>query len=109
LGGVVQFIFFNEDPEGVFRPANLTLQYGRNEDRWHPIKTSHFLSAGRTGAIGDPSFIWLQPLSVIETSCGYLEDDPEPGQLAVVMSGFHAPEVAEIWLVQGGGIDNRPA
>jgi len=51
----------------------------------------------------------LQPHNVIETSCRYLEDLPKPGRLAIVMSGLHAPEVAEIWLVQGERIDKRPA
>jgi hypothetical protein len=51
----------------------------------------------------------LQPHSVIETSGSSLETEPEPGRLGIVMSGFHAPEVAEIWLVQEGRIDKRPA
>jgi len=51
----------------------------------------------------------LQPHSVIETSCSSLEAEPEPGRLGIVMSGFHAPEVAEIWLVQAGRIDKQPA
>jgi hypothetical protein len=42
----------------------VTFQYGRTEDGWHPIKTSHFLSAGRSGAIGDPNFMRLQPHNV---------------------------------------------
>jgi hypothetical protein len=27
LGGAVQFLFFTEDSEGIFRPADLTFQY----------------------------------------------------------------------------------
>ena len=106
-GGVVRFIFFIEDSVGVFHPADVTFQYGRNEDRWHAIKTPLFLNAGRTYAIGDPNFMRLSPNSVIEGSLDFLTDEPEPGRFALVMSGFHAPEVAEIWLVQGGRIDKR--
>jgi hypothetical protein len=109
LGGAVHSIFFTEDSEGVFCPADVTFQYGRSEDGWHPINTNLFWNANRTDAIGDPNFMRLQPHNVIETSCSYLEDQPKPGRLAIVMSGFHAPEVAEIWLVQGGRIDKRPA
>jgi hypothetical protein len=109
LGGAVHSIFFTKDSEGVICPADVTFQYGRSEDGWHPINTNLFWNANRTDAIGDPNFMRLQPHNVIETSCSYLEDQPKPGRLAIVMSGFHAPEVAEIWLVQGGRIDKRPA
>jgi hypothetical protein len=108
LTGAVQFIFFTEDSEGSFGPADVTFQYGRNEDGWYPIRTPHFYNANRTDAIGDTNFMRLQPHKAIETSGCCLEDQPEPDRLAIVMSGFHAPEVAEIWLVQGGGIDRRP-
>ena len=109
LGGVVRFIFFIEDSVGVFHPADITFQYGRNEDGWHAIKTPLFLNAGRTGAIADPNFMRLSPNSVIEGYLDFLTDEPEPGRFALVMSGSHAPEVAEIWLVQGGRIDKRAA
>ncbi len=108
LGGVVHLIFFSEDEE-VFHPAEVTFQYGRNEDGWHPIKMPSFWNADRTGAIGDPNFMRFFPDAVIEGSSDYLTDEPAPGRLAIVMSGFHAPTVAEIWLVQGGRIDKRPA
>jgi hypothetical protein len=107
--GAVQFLFFTEDSDGVFHPADLTFQYGCSEDGWHPINTQHFWNANRTDAIGDPNFMRLQPHSVIETSGSSLETEPKPGGLAIVMSGFHAPEVAEIWLVQAGRVDKRPA
>lgn len=109
LGGAVHFIFFSEDSEGAVHPAEVTFQYGRNEDGWHPIKTPLFWNANRTGAIGDPHFMRYIPDTVIEGSSEYLTDEPVPGRLAIVMSGYHAPEVAEIWLVQGGRIDKRPA
>jgi hypothetical protein len=32
LGGAIQFLFFAEDSEGVFRPADLTFQYSRRRD-----------------------------------------------------------------------------
>jgi hypothetical protein len=51
----------------------------------------------------------LSPDSVIEGSPSFLTDEPDPGRLAIVMSGFHAPEVAEIWLVEGSSIDKRPS
>jgi hypothetical protein len=100
---------FTEDSEGYFRPADLTFQYGRNEDGWHPIETQSFWNANRTDAIGDPNFMRHDPHSVIEVSHRFLDDEPEPGSLAIVMSGRHAPEVAEIWLVKGGKIDKRPS
>jgi len=108
-GGDVQFLFFSGDAEGVFRPATVTFQYGRRGDGWQPINTQHFWNANRTGAIGDPNFTRLQPHSFIETSGSCLETEPEPGRLGIVMSGFYAPEVAEIWLVQADRIDKRPA
>ena len=108
LGGAVQFLFFTEDSDGVFHPADLTFQYNRGEDGWHPINTPHFWNA-RTHAIGDPNFMRLQVHNVIETSGSSLQTEPAPGGLAIVMSGFHGPEVAEIWLVQAGRIVKRPA
>ena len=108
LGGAVHFIFFSEDSAGVFHPADVTFQYGRNEDGWHPIKEPLFLNLDRSGAVGDPNFMRLSPDSVIEGSSGSITNEPDPGRLAIVMSGFHGPEVAEIWLVQGGRIDKRP-
>jgi hypothetical protein len=109
LSGAVQFLFFAEDSEKAFCPADVTFQKSRNEDGWYPIETPHFCNANRTDAIGDPNFMRLQPHKAMEASCSHLEDQPEPGRLAIVMSGFHTPEVAEIWLVQGGGIDKRPS
>lgn len=87
----------------------MTFQYGRNGDGWHSIKNPLFLNLDRTGAIGDPNFMRLSPDSVIEGSSSFLTNEPEPGRLAIVMSGYHAAEVAEIWLVQGGRIDKRPS
>ena len=87
----------------------MTFRYGRRGDGWDPINTPHFWSADRTDIIGEPNFMRLQPHSVIETSGSSLDTEPEPGRLGIVMSGFHAPEVAEIWLVQAGRIDKRPA
>jgi hypothetical protein len=107
LGGAVRFIFSSEDPEGVFHTADVTFQYGLNEDGWYPIKRPLFLNGSRTDAIGDPNVMRLSPDRVIEGSPCFLTDEPEPGRLAIVISGFHAPEVAEIWLVQGSRIDKR--
>jgi hypothetical protein len=109
LVAAVQFLFFAADSEGVFRPADLTFQYNRRGDGWHPINTQHFWNASRTDALGDSNFMRLQPHSFIETSGSSLETEPEPGRIGIVMSGFHAPEVAEIWLVQADRIDKRPA
>jgi hypothetical protein len=108
-GGAVHFIFFSKDSEGIFHPAEVTFQYGRNEDGWHPIDTPLFWNANRTDAIGDPNFMRLSPDRVIEGSLSFMTDEPDPGRIAIVMFGFHAPEVAEIWLVQGNSIDKRPA
>jgi hypothetical protein len=109
LGAAVHFIFFSEGSDGVFHPAEVTFQYGRNEDGWRPIEEALFLNLGRTGVIGDPDFMRFFPESVIEGFSNYLTDEPAPGRLAIVMSGYHAPEVAEIWLVQGGTVDKRPS
>jgi hypothetical protein len=109
VGGAVQFLFFAEDSEGVFHPADLTFQYSRSEDGWHPINTPRFWTADCTDAIGDPNFMRSNAHGVIETSSSSVETVPQPGRLAIVMSGFHAPEVAEIWLVGANRVDKRPA
>jgi len=108
--GVVQFVFFLGHSEGVSLAADMTFEYGHGKDGWHPIeKPWSFAEKERNGSIDDPNFMRPFPYGVIGRSSRSVEDDPEPGSLAIWISGFHAPEVAEIWLVQDERTEKRPA
>jgi hypothetical protein len=105
--GVVQFIM-HRHAEGISVAADVTHQYSRSDDGWQPTKHKLFWH-WRNCAITDSDFMRQRPGTVIERSGSSIDDDPEPDQLAVVMSGFHDPEVAEIWLVQDGRTEKRLA
>jgi hypothetical protein len=105
--GVVQFIMHRR-ADGVSVAADVTHQYARSDDGWHPTKNKLFWH-WRDCAITDSEFMRQRPHSVIERSGGSVNNDPEPGGPAVVMSGFHGPEVAEIWLVHDGRTEKRSA
>lgn len=107
--GAVQFLFFLQPDEGGSRPADVTFQYSHDERGWHSIKKPMFWGGHRHESIPSPTSMRQHLHQAIETSHSALEDEPAPGQLAIVMSGRHAPEVAEIWLIQGGRTEKRPA
>jgi hypothetical protein len=105
--GVVQFIM-HRHAEGISAAADVTFEYAHDDDGWHSTKNKQFWH-WRDCAITDPNFMRQHLYNVIERSGSSIDDDPEPGKLAVVMSGFHDPEVVEIWLVQDGMTEKRPA
>jgi hypothetical protein len=109
LNGAVQFIFFFEPEEGGVRPADITLEFGRDIDGWYPVRSQLGWGGNYEDAIGSPDFMRHFTDQAIETSHSHFQTEAEPGTLAIVMSGRHSPDVKEIWLVQGDRIEKRPA
>jgi hypothetical protein len=107
--GAVQFIFFFESEESRVRPADTTLEFGRDSDGWYPVRSQLAWGGNYEDNIGSPDFMRHYGNEAIETSYSRTRSEPEPGTLAIIMSGRHAPNVEEIVLIQGARTEGRPA
>jgi hypothetical protein len=59
--GAVQFIFCFKSDEGGSRPADVTLQFGRDRDGWYPVRSQCCWADSYQDAIGSSDFMRHQP------------------------------------------------
>lgn len=106
----VRFLFYFTDHNGAVQPSETSFEYVHNSGEWVPLHTSHFWAANRWDPIGAPESTLYSGYYAIEgPGQSFYDDKAEPGSPAIIVSGRHAPDVAEIWLVQGSFTRRRPA
>jgi hypothetical protein len=106
----VRFLFYFSDESGAVQPSETSFTYVLNSEGWIPVPTRHSWAPNTWDPIGSPATSSYSGYYAIEGSgVSEYDSDPAPGHPAIMCSGRHAPDVAEIWLVQGTTTQRSPA
>ena len=106
---VLFFFFYFQNEKGVIQPSETPFCYTRNDTTWQIIKESHGFSAITDDPISSPNSLAYDEHFAIKWSGSSLDSDSQPRNPAIVIFGRHAPDVAEIRVLQGGSSRIAPA
>jgi hypothetical protein len=110
LCATVRFLFYCRDHNGTIQPAETSFVYVVNSEGWLLLHTSHFWAANTWDPVGSPESTSYSGYYAIEgPGQSSFDNEAEPGNPAIICSGRHGPDVAEIWLVQGTITQKRSA
>jgi hypothetical protein len=103
-------LFYSSNQEGTIQPSETSFQYRCQGAKWLPVRTG--LSWGQTtlDPVGAPdSLTYSEYYAISKPKTSAYNNEPTPGSPAIIWSGRHAPDVTEIWLVQGASTQKNPA
>jgi hypothetical protein len=108
--GTVRFLFYFSNREGTIEPAQINFRYSLQDDKWVPGRAGHVWGPDQLDPIAAPdSTAYSGYYAISGPDASSYDDDPTPRIPAIIWSGRHAPDVAEIWLVQGTRTQRNPA
>ena len=105
----VLFFFYFQNEEGVIQPSEISFRYARDDTAWQIIRASHGWAAITNDPISSPESLEYHEHFAIKWHASQLDSGSKPSHPAIVAFGRHAPDVAEIRVLQGDSSQSAPA
>jgi hypothetical protein len=107
----VLFLFYSKARYGGFEPGEVSFEYERDKSGWRPIEAMHGYGSTtiRNDPVSSPLSLEYEEYFAIKRNGSYFDSGSRPVHPAIVSFGRHAPDVAEIRLLQGDSSQSAPA
>jgi hypothetical protein len=107
----VLFLFYFTERNGSIKPGEISFEYERDTSGWRPIEATqgYGWTAIRNNPVSSPRSLEYDEQFAIKSNGSHFDSGSKPGHPAIVIFGRHAPDVAEIRLLQGHASRSAPA